>query len=148
MTQDEIRKLIPHHGDMCLLERLESWDTDSIVCYTRSHQKPDNPLLRNQQLNVVTGVEYAGQAMALHGGLTDRENNPGARPRQGYLASVRNVEFHCATLDDIDADLRVSAQRLAGGADSYMYAFEITAEGQVLLSGRAAVALLADGEST
>ena len=40
----DISRLIPHRGAMCLLDRVENWDKDHIVCRTTSHRRPDNPL--------------------------------------------------------------------------------------------------------
>jgi len=114
------------------------WDDAALRCRTRSHLLKDNPLRGHGCLPAVAGVEYAGQAMALHGGLSGSEDNP----RTGYLASVRNLEMNVESLDDVDADLVISVERLAGGADSFMYAFSLTADGRTLISGRAAVRLM------
>lgn len=138
MKHDDICNRIPHAGSMCLLDEVIDWDESVLSCRTRSHLLPDNPLRGHDCLPSVAGVEYAGQAMALHGGLTAGD----ARPRTGYLASVRNLELVVDRLDDIDAELTVAVQRLTGGDDSFMYAFTVSAEEKTLLSGRAAVRLM------
>ena len=64
-----IARRIPHSGTMCLLDRLEAWDDVAIRCTTGSHARPDNPLRTASGLLAPNLVEYAAQAMALHGGL-------------------------------------------------------------------------------
>jgi predicted hotdog family 3-hydroxylacyl-ACP dehydratase len=66
---NRIRELIPHAGTMCLLERVVGCDQTSIRCETRSHQNDNNPLRYKGRLSSVCGIEYAAQAMALHGAL-------------------------------------------------------------------------------
>ncbi|RYY52915.1 MAG: hydroxymyristoyl-ACP dehydratase, partial [Comamonadaceae bacterium] len=96
MDRAGIAARIPHSGDMCLLERLESWDTESIHCSTTTHLLPDNPLRTAGGLMAPNAVEYAAQAMALHGGLLAVEGEP---PSAGFLASARNVRFGAQRLD-------------------------------------------------
>ncbi len=69
MNHDAICARLPHAGRMCLLDRLEAWDGDSITCFATSHRDAHNPLRRAGRLPAVAGVEYAAQAMALHGNL-------------------------------------------------------------------------------
>jgi predicted hotdog family 3-hydroxylacyl-ACP dehydratase len=69
LLHDAICARLPHAGRMCLLDRLESWDNESIVCVAVSHRDPGNPLRSHECLPAVGGVEYAAQAMALHGSL-------------------------------------------------------------------------------
>lgn len=140
MKREEICGRIPHAGDMCLLEQVEQWDRDRLVCRAVSHRRPDNPLRHRGRLHAVAGVEYAGQAMALHGGLTDTSGR--REPRRGFLASVRELRLERERLDDLDADLRIVVRRLTAAADSSLYEFELSAGGETVLSGRAAVKLL------
>jgi predicted hotdog family 3-hydroxylacyl-ACP dehydratase len=128
---------IPHQGSMCLLDAVAEWSPERIRCTAISHRSPDNPLRADGRLGAVCGVEYAAQAMAVHGALlaTSRE------PRQGYLASVRGVELHADRLDDVDGDLEVEAERLSGDDNNVLYRFELRGDGRLLVSGRAAVIL-------
>lgn len=129
--------LIPHDGNMCLLDSVESWDEDQIICLARSHQDPDSPLRVNGSLPAVCGIEYGAQAMAVHGGLLAGNNKPAV----GYLASVRNVELKTRTLNSCGPILNVRAQRLMNNELNQMYEFEIMDGAEVILSGRAAVFL-------
>lgn len=129
---------IPHQGSMCLLDAVIDWTPATIRCTAGSHRRADNPLRDGDRLGVAAGIEYAAQAMALHGGLIADDNKP---PRQGYLASVRSVNFHTLRLDDLHVDLLVEAERLSGDANQVLYRFAVSAGGRALLDGRAAVIL-------
>lgn len=130
---------IPHQGRMCLLDGLLGWDARQIHCRASSHQAADNPLRTASGLLAPAAIEYAAQAMALHGALL----GAGAEPQQpGYLASVRAVQLPVPLLHTLDGPLQVRAQRLAGDARQILYQFEITdARGQPVAQGRATVVL-------
>ncbi|MFM9922954.1 hydroxymyristoyl-ACP dehydratase [Variovorax sp. H27-G14] len=134
-----IAQRIPHSGSMCLLERLESWDTEAIHCSTTTHALADNPLRTYGGLLAPNAIEYAAQAMALHGGLLAAE---GSTPSAGFLASARNVKLAVARLDDVPGALQVRAQRLSGDERQVLYAFTVAADdGRLLAEGRAVVVL-------
>lgn len=138
LDRTAIAARIPHQGDMCLLDTVRDWNASIIQCTASSHRRTDNPLRNDAQLGIAAGIEYAAQAMALHGGLLADSSQP---PSQGYLASVRSVNFHTLRLDDQPADLLVEAERLSGDANQVLYRFTVSAAGQPLLDGRAAVIL-------
>lgn len=62
---------VPHQGRMCLLERVLAWDETHIVCEAIGHADPAHPLRDAGRLGAAIGVEYAAQAMAVHGALID-----------------------------------------------------------------------------
>ncbi|WP_407935819.1 3-hydroxylacyl-ACP dehydratase [Cupriavidus necator] len=125
---------------MCLLDGVLGWDESAIRCVSGTHARADNPLRAQGRLAALCGIEYAAQAMAVHGALL-AQGSQTQRPRSGYLASVRKLELQVARLDDIDAPLEIDAQRISGEGASVLYAFTISAAGRPLLSGRAAVIL-------
>ncbi len=130
---------IPHSGSMCLLDALQWWSTDSIRCTAVSHRDAAHPLRSAGMLPAPVAIEYAAQAMALHGTLCAV---PGAAPRPGFLASVRGVRLLAPRLDDIDGALVVTAERLAGDSGQALYAFALHDERATLLvDGRATVIL-------
>lgn len=134
-----IARLIPHSGSMCLLERLESWDALHIHCSTGSHRLAGNPLRTAGGLLSPNAIEYAAQAMALHGGLIAAE---GSEPSAGFLASARNVRLAVTRLDDIEGALQVHAQRVSGDASQILYEFAVKDDtGRALAEGRAVVVL-------
>lgn len=136
MSQADFRHLIPHRGPMSLLSEILRCDDDAITCRAISHRSPTNPLREAGILPALCGIEYAAQAMALHGALCA---GSGARP--GLLAAVRDVAASVERLDEISGDLVLEARRLAGDTHQLLYAFTVHAEGRELLRGRAAVVL-------
>lgn len=138
MDHEQICARIPHAGRMCLLERVIDWNAESIQCLAVSHHAPDNPLRYGNHLSVLCGVEYAAQAMALHGSLVEQHG----APRAGFLASLRDVNCHTDYLDTVAGPLHIRAQRLSGDGHGFIYEFEVGDGHQVLLSGRSAVRLL------
>jgi predicted hotdog family 3-hydroxylacyl-ACP dehydratase len=137
MTREALAALIPHAGTMCLLDGVLSWDDSRIRCIARSHRDPDNPLRHAGRLAALCGVEYASQAMAVHGGLT----GGGTRPAAGYLASLRDLSYHVERLDDVADDLIIDAENLTGEGSRVIYAFTLFAGERELLRGRAAVVI-------
>jgi len=120
---------------MCLLDSVQAWDGSGILCVSNSHRAALHPLRRDGRLSAIYGVEYAGQAMALHGAL--RAAEVGAQA--GYLVALRDVT--CA-VDDLDAppgELIVQAERTHGDEAAAIYRFAIHAAGRRLVAGRATV---------
>lgn len=136
-TRDAIARLVPHQGAMCLLERVEACDAESIRCTSATHRRTDNPLRRDGMLPAACGLEYALQAMALHGALTAG----GVAQAPGYLSALRGVRMAVARLDDIDAPLEVSAEALVAESRGFIYRFAVAAAGRVLLSGQATIVI-------
>jgi predicted hotdog family 3-hydroxylacyl-ACP dehydratase len=151
----DITRLIPHAGAMCLLDAVLEWDAVRIRCVATSHRDMQNPLRRSGRLGILCGVEYAAQAMALHGSLastgagTARSAAPGAGTARsaatgaGYLASVRDLACHTDRLDLLTGVLIVEAERLHGDAERAIYGFALRHDDRILLDGRAAVVLKA-----
>lgn len=135
---DWIAAHIPHQGSMCLLHRVTEWDGQHIVCEALGHTDPDHPLRAAGRLGAAAGVEYAAQAMAVHGALLAPRDVP---PTRGYLTSVRGLNLHTGRLDDVPGALRIEAERLSGDAQLILYRFAITAGERCLLDGRASVVL-------
>ena len=127
---------------MCLLDCVETWDEQQILCRAVSHRNADNPLRAKGRLSSICGIEYAAQAMAVHGALL---SPPGSTiARVGYLVSVRGTQIHVPRLDDIAADLLIEATCITRNENNILYQFSVSAAGQLLLDGRAAVVLDAD----
>jgi len=144
-----IEQHIPHKGRMCLLDEVLSWDATRIRCRSATHRDTDNPLRSHGRLGAACGIEYAAQAMAVHGALvaasaplaatvsTSVRISIGASV--GYLASVRNVALYVTRLDDLQADLIAAAQRITGDERTVLYEFSVWDAVQPLLSGRASI---------
>jgi len=143
-----IERHIPHQGAMCLLERVEAWDEERIECRASSHRAADNPLRANGRLAGACAIEYAAQAMAVHGALLAPADTRSARV--GYLVSVRDARIHVARLDELADDLAVAASCITRSENNILYQFSVSAAGHLLADGRAAVIINAEvsaGES-
>jgi predicted hotdog family 3-hydroxylacyl-ACP dehydratase len=135
----DIAARVPHHGAMCLLHALHESSDTHVLCSTTSHHAADNPLRSASGLLSCNAIEYAAQAMALHGAMTAAADAP---PQGGRLASVRGVKLHVPRLDTIDGPLFVHVERLAGDNGQAMYQFALRDEQQhTLVQGRATVLL-------
>lgn len=138
LGREDIAARIPHQGRMCLLDRVQAWDAESATCATGSHRDPHNPLRSAGGLLSPCAIEYAAQAMALHGALVAP---PEGGPRPGFLASVRDVRFSVSRLDLLPGELQVQVRRLAGTGSQVLYQFQVSSEGAPVAEGRAAVVL-------
>jgi predicted hotdog family 3-hydroxylacyl-ACP dehydratase len=151
INREWIEARIPHQGRMCLLDEVMDWNAERILCRTATHRAPDNPLRAHGRLGIACGIEYAAQAMALHGALAGGAGigaagvPSGAVPQVGLLAGIRGVRFAVLRLDDIESDLICEATRLAGDDLTALYEFALRDRERVLASGRASVVLDAAG---
>jgi predicted hotdog family 3-hydroxylacyl-ACP dehydratase len=145
LQHGDIAMRIPHQGAMCLLDRVTAWDGSQIFCEAVSHGASDNPLRAYGRLGAACGVEYAAQAMAVHGALIAEAGAASAKAapesKVGYLVSVRGVTLHVERLDDLGGALAIHAERVTGDAASILYSFTLHAKGVLLVSGRAVVLL-------
>ena len=135
-----IESHIPHRGAMCLLDQVVSWSAEAITCTASSHRSATNPLRIRDTLSSACGIEYAAQAMAVHGALLAGLHHDRA-PKSGYLISVREVELLVPRLDDIQASLEIIAERITGDDNNVLYRFSVREPTRLLLSGRAGVRL-------
>jgi predicted hotdog family 3-hydroxylacyl-ACP dehydratase len=141
IERGKIESLVPHAGEMCLLDRVIEWDSLSLICSSRSHLAASNPLREGGRLGAACGVEYAAQAMALHGGLTSESS---AKPSVGYLLTLRDLQMTVERLDNITEDLMIKVEKLSSVETQVSYRFEIIGCGESLLRGRAMVVLAGD----
>ena len=133
-----IAALIPHQGSMCLLDEIVAWDARDILCRSRTHLDPDNPLRRAGVLGMVCGIEYGLQAAALHGALRG-----GAAQPRGYLAALREVTIEDGRLDEPALrTLEVAATLELNEPVGLIYGFRVASEaGVTLIEGRATIVL-------
>lgn len=143
LDREGIAQLIPHRGAMCLLSGLQRWDNQHIACAANNHRDVQHPLRTGSGLLSSALIEYAAQAMALHGALVGRAAGQAVRP--GYLASVRATQLNVLTLDTLPLaqpdELLIHATRQAGDERQILYAFSVHHAGRLLAEGRAAVVL-------
>jgi predicted hotdog family 3-hydroxylacyl-ACP dehydratase len=134
LDHDWIAAHIPHRGSMCLLEEVLSWDLQKIACRSTTHRALGNPLRAHARLGAACAIEYAAQAVAVHGALL--QCPPATGSGFGMLTSARRVEFAVGRLDDLPHDLTVSAHRLHSDALSALYSFALKDGERLLAQGR------------
>ena len=137
IDKETLRSLIPHDGAMCLLETVERWDDEEILCTSTTHRRDDNPLRREGRLGAVHAMEYGAQAAAVHGALLARDG--GTAPPPGYLAALRHVRLGIEFLDDVSGGLDVRARLLSAGGGNQIYAVTVSSDGKELVSGQVVV---------
>jgi predicted hotdog family 3-hydroxylacyl-ACP dehydratase len=138
LAKTDFIDLIPHAGDMCLLDGVVAWDASSIHAISTSHVLVSHPLRGDHGLHAVHLAEYGAQAMAVHGALLARDQGATAA-KPGMLVSLRGVKLAVDRIDDLDGLLDVHAQCLIADESGAQYAFRIEHEGREIASGRAAV---------
>ena len=137
IERGRIAQLIPHAGTMCQLDKVVTWNAGSIRCLTAHHRNRGNPLRRaDGKLGAICAVEFAAQAMALHGRLVAETKG---EPKPGFIASVRDVRLHTPYLDEVAGDIVIDVQLLVGDGSSATYAFTLRSAERMLGRGRATV---------
>ncbi|QWT19287.1 hypothetical protein KPL74_16250 [Bacillus sp. NP157] len=130
--------LVPHAGDMCLLDSVASFDDQTIHATSNGHRAADHPLRGAHGLHAVHLAEYGAQATAVHGALRAKANGA-TEPRPGMLVSLRGLKLAVDRIDDLDGPLDVFAECLLADDSGAQYTFRIEHAGREIASGRAAV---------
>ena len=131
---------------MRLIDRVVSHDDTRIICQSDSHLAPDHPLAIDGVLSIACGLEYGAQAMAIHGALVggNMPESPGpleSAARHGYLVAAFDLTWSVARLDRCATPLTIDAVREFGSDNQVAYHFELSAAGESIMRGRAAVVL-------
>jgi predicted hotdog family 3-hydroxylacyl-ACP dehydratase len=88
MTFPDIRTLVPHSGQMVLLDRAISADAENLCAEVRIHA--GSMLAGEQGVGAWVGIEYMAQAIAAHAGwLAAQRGDP---VRVGFLLGSRKYE--------------------------------------------------------
>lgn len=88
MTMPDIRTLVPHSGQMVLLDRVLSADADNLCAEVRIHA--GSILAGEQGVGAWVGIEYMAQAIAAHAGYLARM--AGAPVKIGFLLGARRYD--------------------------------------------------------
>ena len=140
LNHNEIEPRLPHSGNMSLLHEVIQADDNSLTALATSHLDIDNPLRLNGKIATVNGIEYAAQAMAVHGSLLSDT------PQAGYIATVRNIEIKVPYLPETKSHetktpLVIEVQQLMSNDNGFTYQFHISCQQQSLISGKITVFL-------
>ena len=84
----DIRSLVPHSGEMVLIERVVSADEDNLCAEVRIHA--GSVLATGQGVGSWVGIEYMAQAIAAHAGWLARQR--GDAVKVGFLLGARKYE--------------------------------------------------------
>ena len=131
---------------MRLIDRVVAHDDISIVCESDSHRADDHPLAIDGVLSIACGLEYGAQAMAIHGALVGGVPDSGpseSAARHGYLVAAFDLTWSVERLDRCASPLTIEAVREFGSDNQVAYRFELSAAGESIMRGRAAVVLSA-----
>jgi len=131
LDRTAILPLLPHAGSMVLLDGVVSWTERRIHCLSRSHRDPANPLREHGTLATVHALEYLAQAAAVHGGLM-----VGGPAPLRLLAAFRDVRLATASLDRLEPDLEVIAERYGGDDKVVVYCGTVHAGSAFVAGGR------------
>ena len=136
---NEIYSLAPHAGQSFLLTEMLDYDEHEITCRATSHRDPNNPLRAHGHLHAIAGIEYCGQAIAIHNTLTDPLAQ--GKARIGFFGSLSDVKLQKLRLDDIEEDLIIRCECLISSPKRILYRFELGTTTESILSGRASLVL-------
>lgn len=154
ITREEISRLVPHSGDMLLIDAVTSWDTNRITCNAHvprlsnpSHSShASHPLASAGRLPAIAAAEYAAQAAAVHGSLVD-----GVRARPGLLAKLNDVKLHVRwfppSSEQVAVQIRVCATVLSRSEAGCAYAFHVFSVDTPVAHGRLIVAFSTAAET-
>ena len=138
MTLDRLRisQLVPQADAMCLLDEVTDWGPTHVSCKAQA-PGADHPLLRDGQVPAVMAVEYAAQASAVHGALSE----PATAQRAGMLATLVDVDLRATGVAQDDGPIAVEATMLGRTGNGCLYSFSVAVAGAIVVEGRLVVAL-------
>jgi predicted hotdog family 3-hydroxylacyl-ACP dehydratase len=122
MIFPDIRELVPHTGDMVLLERVLEADKDSLCAEVTIGA--DTMFCDGAGVGSWVGIEYMAQAIAAHAGYQARQR--GEPVKVGFLLGARRYAAS-VPLFALGTVLRVRAQHAMQG-DNGLAAFECRIE--------------------
>lgn len=131
----EIAHLLPHGGDMVLIDRLVAFDDLNVHCRAVIDDTATHPLAAAGRLPAIVLVEYAAQAMAVHGGLFA---SAGENPRAGMLVALGRLDLACEYLET-RCELDIHAKRLCGDDYGQIYSFLVSTHDRVLAEGQVTI---------
>lgn len=141
MKTCELYRQLPHSGAMCLLDQVVAWDAQRICCSTDSHLAAANPLRHDGVLPGLCALEYAAQALALHGVLNRQQRSVSGRYAEAYVVSSKRLVFPAGNLSDVGASLVIKAELIVWHEASAVYTVSISADERSLLQGDLSVML-------
>ncbi len=146
LAQESLCRLIPHHGSMCLLKKVDFFDDENITRLADSHRLDDNPLRDDLGLSSINGIEYGAQAIAIHAALTRQQDESSSEAQSGYLVQVKNVSFTPCDLSLKLEYLKIEATQVLMTERNLIYSFAVSHEGERLVEGRITIFMSAPND--
>lgn len=123
-----LSQVLPHAGDMVLIDEIVSITLENIECSTRSHLLNSNPLRNISGLPMTAALEYGAQAVALHGllNLQKKETEAQSPKPTARIIAVKSASWNQDWLHTIEQPLSITATRLTHLDTIAHYRFELT----------------------
>lgn len=123
--------LVPHSGDMVLLDRVVEKTNDTISCALCL--QPESRFVREGRVRPLVGLEYMAQAVAAYAGWSDLVD--GDNPEIGFLIGVRNFVSTTPWLS-CDTHYLVEAKHVWGSDRLGSFETRITHEGAPIIEAK------------
>lgn len=136
LSRKAIEERLPHAGSMCLLDEITAVNKQTLTACAISHQDKLNPLMLDGKIATINGVEYAAQAMAVHGSFLSEKT------QSGYIATVRNIELFTPYLPQNNLPLIINVEQLMSDKNGFTYQFQIQCKQQNIISGKITIFLM------
>ena len=138
LQRQQIADLIPHQGNMCLLDTIVRWDDEEIAASAVRHHDPDNPLLREGELRCIVLIEYAAQAAAVHAALTEGSIGEG---EAAFIGAVRSLKLHRQLIDRNCRELEFQARCILNDPSGAIYQLTAHSGQELLMESRVVMVL-------
>lgn len=146
LDAEAIYGLIPHRAAMRLLDTVTVHDETTAEARAVSHLAVDNPLRVDGYLATFQALEYAAQAIAVHGLATFAG---GGKADAVFIGAFRDVTLGTGPLDAVPGvplDIALSLTAAVPGGWSYEFNVSVGTEGELIEMARGRVVVVVPGE--
>jgi len=133
-----IAALIPHQGEMCLIDQVLDWDAEQISARSGTVHQSSNPLLQDGQLYTVVLVEYAAQAAAIHAALAGEGMG---RDRAAVVGAIKSLQLHVPVVATAITELTLTARCILNDPGGAIYQLSAQAADETLMEARVVLVL-------
>ncbi len=130
---EQVAPLLPHSGDMVLLDRISEFGEDFLIAETEI--RSDNILIKHGKLATFAGIEIMAQGVAAWSGcLATLADEP---VRLGYLLGTRKLHIHTQEIpigSKLQIKIKMSIQDSTGFGVFDSQLIDLTS-GKVILEG-------------
>ena len=133
-----IAELIPHGENLCLIEKVVDWNSESIQCQSIALDDTSHPFCEGQRMATVILIEACAQAAAVHaqlvtGGIAaagDQAHNP------AFLGAIKDLIVRTAWLPERCSTVNLTAQCLHSDNSGGIYTVQGLYGDNLLLQAR------------